>query len=91
MKYFVSYAYFVKNGAHGFGNIGVERSWPISGPEDIEDLTSQITDSVSRAMGKSLTLTIMGWQQFEPDIERIRTGESIESNVIRLCPPAPKN
>jgi len=54
-------------------------------------LTSQITDAVSRAMGKSLTLTIMGWQQFEPDVERIRAGESDESNVIQLCPPAPKN
>ena len=91
MKYFVSYAYFVKNGAHGFGNIGMERSWPISGPEDIEDLTSQITDAVSRAMGKSLTLTIMGWQQFEPDIERTRGSSSGESNVIQLCQPIQKN
>ncbi len=91
MKYFVSYAYFNQNGGHGFGNIEVERSWPISGSEDIADLTSQITDSVSRAMGKSVTLTIMGWQQFEPDIERTRGSSSGESNVIQLCQPIQKN
>jgi len=90
MKYFVSYAYFLKNGGHGFGNIGIDRSWPISGPEDIEDLTAQITDAVSQAMAKNLTLTIMSWQPFEPDIKRIHSNKG-GSNVIRVCPPSPNN
>ena len=50
-----------------------------------------VPDFLLGVMGKSLTLTIMGWQQFEHDVERIRAGESDESNVIQLCPPAPKN
>lgn len=85
MKYFVSYAYFLQNGGHGFGNIGLERSWPISGPDDIEDLTLQITDTVTRAMGKKLTLTITGWPQFEADIERIRGKDSGPSKVVQLA------
>jgi len=84
MKYFISYAYFLQHGGHGFGNIAVERSWPISGPDDIEDLTSQVTDSVTQTMGKRLTLTIMGWQQFEPDVERIRGAGSGPARVAHL-------
>lgn len=38
-KYFVAYAYFLKNGGHGFGNIEADRSWPIAGQDDINELT----------------------------------------------------
>lgn len=86
MKYFISYAYFLQHGGSGFGNIEVERSWPIAGAEDIEDLTSQITDSLSRTMARDLTLTILGWQQFEADIERVRRNNNGPSNVVRLSP-----
>ena len=43
-KYFVAYAYFLKNGGHGFGNIEADRSWPIAGQDDINELTEHITD-----------------------------------------------
>lgn len=89
MKYFISYAYFLQHGGHGFGNIEVERSWPISGAEDIEDLTSQITDSLSRTIAKKLTLTILGWQQFEADVERVRGNHNGPSNVVQLSPAGP--
>lgn len=87
MKYFVSYAYFLQNGGSGFGNIEADRSWPISSSQDITELTAHITDSVSRAMrGKQLTLTILSWQQFEPDIERKRVDGSSRSNIVTLHP-----
>lgn len=84
MKYFVAYAYFLKNGAHGFGNIEVQRSWPISGTDDITDLTSQITDDLSRAMKREPDVTIIGWQRFEDDVERIRGQKGDSGNVVHL-------
>ncbi len=86
-KYFVAYAYFLKNGGHGFGNIEADRSWPIAGQADINELTEHITDSLCRAMNQpSLTLTILGWQRFEDDIERKRPEPGQPSNVISLHP-----
>lgn len=85
MKYFIAYAYFLKNNAHGFGNIEVDRSWPIAGVEDITELTAHINDSVSRAMGRTdVSLTIISWQKFEDDIPRKKTDDSGSAKVVKL-------
>lgn len=86
MKYFVSYAYFIsQTGGHGFGNIEADRSWPIPGTEDIQELTEHITESLRRAMNRrDVTLTIIGWQPFEPEIERKRPAPGDSGNVVKL-------
>ncbi len=89
-KYFISYAYFLNNGDHGFGNIEADRSWPISSQADVIDLTGHITDSLCRAMNvPSLKVTIIGWQRFEDDIEReLPRGENKYGQNIVLLRPA---
>lgn len=86
MKYFVSYAYFIsKTGGHGFGNIEADRSWPIAGTEDIRELTEHITESLRRFMNRrDVTLTIISWQAFEPDIDRKRPVPGDSVNVLKL-------
>ena len=82
-KYFVAYAYFLKNGGHGFGNIEADRSWPIAGQDDINELTEHITDSLCRAMNQpSLTLTILGWQRFEDDVPRKQYEKRDRKSVV---------
>jgi hypothetical protein len=84
-KYFIAYAYFIPHGPHGFGNIEADRSWPISSTEDITDLTEHITEAVRQKMKQPrLTIAIISWQQFEPDIERYRPDGPPPNNIISL-------
>ncbi len=84
-KYFIAYAYFIPNGAHGFGNIEADRSWPIAGTEDVVELTEHITEAVRRTMKQpKLSLTIVNWQLFEEDIERYRPDGPPPDNIISL-------
>ena len=84
-KYFIAYAYFIPHGSNGFGNIEADRSWPISSTEDITDLTDHITEAVRRMMKQPrLTLAIVNWKQFEPDIERYHPDGPPPNNIICL-------
>ena len=87
-KYFVSYAYFVPHGPQGFGNIEADRSFPIAGTADITELTEHITDALRRTMKQpKVSITILSWCEFEPDIERQQRSPSSTDNVIQLPPP----
>ena len=87
-KYFVSYAYFVPNGSQGFGNIEADRSFLIAGTADITELTEHITDALRRTMKQpKVSITILSWREFEPDIERQQRSPSSTDNVIQLPPP----
>ena len=86
-RYFVSYAYFGQRGTQGFGNIEVERSYPIAGTADITELTQHITDALRRATTQpSLTISIINWREFEQDIERRAIDPTRPDNVINLFP-----
>ncbi|TXT28324.1 MAG: hypothetical protein FD131_3189 [Rhodocyclaceae bacterium] len=86
-KYFIAYAYFVPHGSQGFGNIEVDRSWPIAGTADIQELTERITDSMRRTTRQpNLTLTIISWQLFEADIGRKLYDETPPDNLVEFRP-----
>ena len=86
-SYFVAYGYFRAKGMHGFGNIGIERAWPISGPEDIADVTEIVKTEIQRQFGDADTrVVIIGWQPFETDVPRARHTAETTSDVITLRP-----
>ncbi len=85
--YFVAYGYFRAKGMHGFGNIGIERAWPISGPEDIADITEIVKTEIQRQFGDADTrVVIIGWQPFEADIPRLTHTAKTASDVFPLRP-----
>lgn len=86
-KYFVSYSYFTPRGAQGFGNIAIERSFSIAGPDDIAELTGAITDAMQRELkAEKVNVVIINFREFEPDVQRNPTRESSTDNVVVLRP-----
>ena len=86
-KYFIAYAYFVPGGSQGFGNIEVDRTYPIAGTTDITELTEAITDALRREMRTpSLSVAIINFREFEPDIHRAPVATDGPNNVITLKP-----
>ena len=86
-KYFISYAYFIPRGSQGFGNIEVDRTYPIAGTHDIAELTEAITDALRREMrNPNITVAIINFREFEPDIHRVPAATGTPSNVITLRP-----
>lgn len=86
-KYFIAYSYFVPHGSQGFGNIEVDRSYPIAGTADITELTEAIADAMRREMRvPTINIVILNFREFEPDIERQNYRSSGAGNVISLRP-----
>lgn len=87
MKYFISYAYFIPKGSQGFGNIEVDRTYPISSTNDVAELTEAIASAMSREMRvPEINISILNFRQFEPDIERKNYSPENKGNVISLRP-----
>jgi len=85
--YFISYSYFTPKGANGFGNIAIERSYPIAGPGDVSELTETITEAMRRELKvETVHVAILNFREFEPDIQREPTGERSIDNVVLLRP-----
>ncbi len=86
-KYFIAYAYFASGGAQGFGNIEVDRAYPIASTADITELTDAITDAVRREMRvPTVNIVILNFREFEPDIERQNYGADSKDNVVSIRP-----